>query len=713
MDLFLNPALLAGAGLAVAPILLHLIMRQRPRHLEFPALRFIQKRHDVNRRRLRLRHWLLLLLRIAAIVLLAVALARPRIESSGFLADREGPVAAAMIFDTRPHMDYKHDNQTRLQVAQDTAMEMLVHLPEESQVAVLDGSGNPPVFQVDRWSARQRIERLTTSGVGQSLPETIEAAVRLLKTSTHSKEIYVFSDLAAGSWNASIAQNLEPEVKQLHASVYLFDVGVEQPQDYALGELRLSGQMLPGNTPLRISTEVFASGSGGEKTVEAWVLNRQGIPEKRSQESLAVPAAGSKPVEMVLGAMDVGSHQGYLRILGEDGLAADNMRYFTTQVSSAWRVLVVAPKPAADQAFYFTEALAPVAFRRNRQARFDCQVVNYERIAQQKLETYAAVFLLDPPPLPETAWEQIGTYVEAGGGLGIFLGDRAQPIKDFNSTTALELLPGPLSLEARKPDGDLYLAVAESHHPALRKFEPMRDSVPWEAFPVYRYWRLTSLTKGAQIVAAYSDGRPAIIERSFGKGRVITMTTPISEPLNARAGDRWNLLPTGLEPWPFVMLSNELALYLAGSAESQLNYLVGQTATVRLGDEQRYPTYQIVTPKDEFRQSPEAHQNAVLVTATDTAGNYQVKAGGQEGVDLGFSVNLPIQATQMKRIGDEALDKIFGDLHVRPARTHEQIEHEVQTGRTGHELFPLVILVVAFALALEQLLANRFYRTTD
>ncbi|HEY5311447.1 MAG TPA: hypothetical protein VIK18_02970, partial [Pirellulales bacterium] len=355
---------------------------------------------------------------------------------------------------------------------------------------------------------------------------------------------------------------------------------------------------------------------------------------------------------------------------------------------------------------------APIAFRRNHQARFDCQVIGYDRISSQKLEAFAAVFLLDPPPLADAAWEQLSTYAEGGGGVGIFLGEHAQPVKQFNSSAADELLAGPLGQQARHPDGDVYLAAAESHHPLLKKFEPLRDSVPWEAFPVYRYWQFSRLAAGAQIVAAYSDGRPALVERSLGKGRVLTMTTPISEPLGGVSGDRWNLLPTGFEPWPFVMLANELSLYLAGSAESQLNYLAGQTASVRLADNQHFPTYQVITPKDEFRQPPEALQNAVVVTTTEMPGNYQVKAGGNEGVNLGFSINLPLEATQLTRIGEPQLDAVFGSLHVRPARSDEQIEREVQTGRTGHELFPLLILGLVAILALEHLLANRFYRET-
>ncbi|HZN36006.1 MAG TPA: BatA domain-containing protein, partial [Pirellulaceae bacterium] len=72
---FINLSLLAGGLLVAIPVVLHLIMRQRPKQFIFPALRFIQQRRIANQRRLQLRHWLLLALRCGAIGLFALALA--------------------------------------------------------------------------------------------------------------------------------------------------------------------------------------------------------------------------------------------------------------------------------------------------------------------------------------------------------------------------------------------------------------------------------------------------------------------------------------------------------------------------------------------------------------------------------------------------------------------------------------------------------------
>ena len=133
---------------------------------------------------------------------------------------------------------------------------------------------------------------------------------------------------------------------------------------------------------------------------------------------------------------------------------------------------------------------------------------------------------------------------------------------------------------------------------------------------------------------------------------------------------------------------------------------------VPVEEQQRHPTYQVVTPRDQFLQAPNAQGDAIIVTATESPGNYRVTAGGEAGFDAGFSVNLPLSATQLDRITEPQLKELFGDFKFRLWHEREQIEREVSTNRVGHELFPLLIALVAVLLGLEHVLANRFYRQT-
>jgi hypothetical protein len=81
---WLHPALLFGLLLTALPVLLHLLMRAKPKKLVFPALRLIQNRKRTNVRRLKLRHLALLLLRMGVLALLAIALARPSVPATDY-----------------------------------------------------------------------------------------------------------------------------------------------------------------------------------------------------------------------------------------------------------------------------------------------------------------------------------------------------------------------------------------------------------------------------------------------------------------------------------------------------------------------------------------------------------------------------------------------------------------------------------------------------
>src|SRR5262245_38401276 len=103
---FLYPLLLGGALLAGVPVLIHLMMRQKPKRLIFPALRFLQEKRKITTRKLKLRHFLLLALRILLVLLIVLALARPRVTHQDLGLQGDQPIAAIIVMDTTPSMEY-------------------------------------------------------------------------------------------------------------------------------------------------------------------------------------------------------------------------------------------------------------------------------------------------------------------------------------------------------------------------------------------------------------------------------------------------------------------------------------------------------------------------------------------------------------------------------------------------------------------------------
>src|SRR5205085_8697602 len=202
-------------------------MKRQPKQFEFPALRFVKRRQFAKTQRLQLRHWLLLALRCAALAMAALALARPSVASAAIgswlvagglalaalfvvvlwlvalsrdlsrlwaigllslagllllgsgvfafnawrgasgalLGDEEAPVAAAIIIDTAPRMQYRHDNHTRLELAQETADWLIQQLPADSEVAIIDTASSQSAFAVDLAAAAKSAKRLQIGAV--------------------------------------------------------------------------------------------------------------------------------------------------------------------------------------------------------------------------------------------------------------------------------------------------------------------------------------------------------------------------------------------------------------------------------------------------------------------------------------------------------------------------------------------------------------------
>jgi hypothetical protein len=120
----------------------------------------------------------------------------------------------------------------------------------------------------------------------------------------------------------------------------------------------------------------------------------------------------------------------------------------------------------------------------------------------------------------------------------------------------------------------------------------------------------------------------------------------------------------------------------------------------------------VSTPEgDVIRQAVDERQGDLVFTGTEQPGNYRARAGGEaQGIDLGFSVNLPAEATRLERASDDDLKNVFGDFPYRIARNRAELDRNVSIGRVGQELYPYLIVLVALLLGGEFVLANRFYR---
>ncbi len=702
---FMTPALLLGIPLVGLPVILHLIMRRQPQQLVFPALQFVRSRQQANRRRFTLRHWLLLALRCLLVAGLACALARPTVSSGGGKAG--APLAVALVLDNSLRMQYVQENQTRQAAATEMAQALVERLPEDAEIAVVNLRRTAGSFVVDRGTATARLRNLLPTSSPRPLETAVREAIELVADRPeHRPEVFLFSDLSAATWTTAAIESIHtaltaaPEVQ-----LYVVDVGVQEPRNLALGQLGIRHDILSPGESLHLEVPVHAIGSTAPPLLELYLEPSTGPAIKRGQQVVALNDNGQGLATFELSELPLGVHQGTLQLATSDPLPVDNTRYFTVEVRPPTEVLLLGAQ--ASDALFLREALSPALLGEHQAARFVCHTHTLAQAASLDLTDYAVVALLDPPPLPETFWQALVSFAADGGGVGLFLGQRAR-LHEFNTGTATQLLPGPLKLQSRAATR---LRPHSWAHPILAGLKDYAANIPWQVYPIWKYWEFSQLTPDAYVVLRFANNRPAIVERPLGRGRVLTMTTPVSDPLEPPQREAWNWLPTGPEPWPFVALANQLVAYLAQQDHESLTFLAGDTVALRLPSQQGVSAYVLRQPTGEsLRRTLPPGEELIRIGTTDHLGHYRVASGGKaRPLRLGFSVNAPSSTSDLRRVDPGQLTSAGLANQIQLARTWEEVELYVDLARSGRELFAWAITCVALVWSAEHLLANRFY----
>lgn len=135
---FLNPGLLFGAAAAALPVILHFLSRRRARKLAFSDLRFLEQAQSRQARSLGVRRWLLLLLRVLALLAVVAGAAGPR---WGGLPATAGGGSYLFVLDASASSQARRGAGTVFGAARDDIVGIIRQLPPGSSVQVVIAGG--------------------------------------------------------------------------------------------------------------------------------------------------------------------------------------------------------------------------------------------------------------------------------------------------------------------------------------------------------------------------------------------------------------------------------------------------------------------------------------------------------------------------------------------------------------------------------------------
>ena len=193
---FLEPLYLLLAGAAAVPLLLHLLRRRISLRVEFPAARYILRAERENSRKLKLKNFLLMFLRILAVLFIALAAARPvgRLIGSG-----HAPTAVAIVLDNSLSTSTIVDGAPLFRRLRASALAAARHATPSDRIWLITADGR--VVGGSSSAVADAIQRLEPIGGAGDLPGAVSRAVGLVRgAGLTARHVAVATDGQATSW---------------------------------------------------------------------------------------------------------------------------------------------------------------------------------------------------------------------------------------------------------------------------------------------------------------------------------------------------------------------------------------------------------------------------------------------------------------------------------------------------------------------------------
>lgn len=724
-----------GAFAVSVPIIIHLLNKRKFQKVLWGAMRFLKVSVEQNQRRLQIEDLLLLALRCLLLLLLGFALARPTVQAFGgggwFGAAK---VTAVVLIDNSYSMSATDGAKSRFELAKDAADQAIASLPSGSSVSVLFASDNTPTGPIpeptfDLGLARQLVKDARLSDRATNLYPSVKKAVEVLKDRAGTKEIYLITDSQRLGWSQfdHIRQSFDEIKKEVHSSVIF--VGSPETQNIGVSNLRLlSGPAVVGY-PLRFEVELTNYGKNEARDVRVKLHVDADQPSDEGSIDV-IPAGASKSVLLFAKFKTEGYHS-LTAGIDHDHLPADDIRTIAIRALTQVKILVVDGEPGAGgreaETFYLKNALLPVPRAEVDQYYNKVTVIPSQELDSTKLDQYDVVFLCNVTDFPAATLEAFADYLKKGNGLVFFPGDNVH-VSNYNNELAkkYQFLPATLSDEphgdASRDDQFTLLQDKNFEHPIARLWNDASSGTMNVHF--YRMFDLTptasekdgpettKMADGVELgrprtVLRFQDGKPAMMEHTWGAGRVVVFAST--------ADTAWNDM--GGRPNIFIPLIHRTLGAIVSRQDDSLNVKVGEGFSWRADTNLIGKEALVTRPGAAATDSSAVEPRRIglvgsvpLLTYDDTsyAGAYQVKVGGDEPTSLVFAAQPDANESNLAELSGGQVDDLAKVADVTKWQASQNMVDAIQKKRVGTELWKYLAFAALALATAETILAHFF-----
>ena len=526
----MNPLLLVALAAAIIPVVIHLINFRKPRKIAFSTLAFFQELQKSTIRRINLKRYLLLAMRVLAVSMLALALARPFLppQIAGWLGASAQVDHVAILVDNGPSMMQIDEAGPYMDQALGAATEIVGQSGEEARFLIVPTHGELTSGRfMHRAEALRFLEQMESVNKGGYVAQRMTYVQdRLEDEPGGSGRIYWISDarkthieqLEGGFQAAKPDRDWHP--------VTFIRVGGDTFQNVAVAGVEITGQILGAGIPVGVSVTV--RNFGGQPVYNSF-LSLEIDGERVGQYEISLEAGQERELLFEVIPELPGVIRG--RAILEGGTHTfDHKRYFSIEVPESRSVLLISDRGEdGTRRSYLRPALVAAS---ETGTRINASYADIGTLREFDLDTFDAIILESPRRVPDYLQAELVQFVQQGRGM-LFVPSEQGNLDNYNRFLGqfnAGSFAGMRGTYGRFEEVASLQPLDSGHLLASDLFESddeeeLRIDMP----AIFHYWRYRrdNGEPGATVLRT-NLGEPLFMEHSFGDGMIMVGTMGFS-----------------------------------------------------------------------------------------------------------------------------------------------------------------------------------------
>jgi hypothetical protein len=713
---FLSIAFLAALPLAAAPLLLHFLDRRRNVVIEWGAMQFLQEAATKRTSARRLKELLLLLMRIAALLALILALARPLAPGNWLgTTDRSETI---LIVDNSMSMMRNTGGTPLLEQLISQAGDAVQKLSAGDSVRILLASPypvwvTPASVRVDSGSKSKLVQQLnelrSTDGSSDLLASLFTAVQADADATLQQRRVVLITDGQGTDWKLDDVAGWQRFQAVLSEASIPTELEIIELDDSATAANQAVAEIRSSRTVVGVNQSFVATAKIQNHSKESsqagklrWIVDgkpmlTQGLPAMDGGDSQSFVWKHNFP--------SIGVFAVSCRIDSGDDLTADNHATVVVEVVDRIPILLIeGAEDLADvqqDAFFVQAALGRIDGEQESgqwQSVFAPRTVSPQRLETIELDPFRAIVVPNLTELSERTSERLHRFVANGGGLWIALGPRTDVDAFnhyfFNDGDGLS----PMSLAGLVDDSEneqsaLKINPFGKDHPAVAELADVERLDIGDVKVTGRFRFKAGISyDDVSVLLDLTNGEPLAVEKYVGSGRVIVQSIPLRF--------QWSDLAISQS---FVVMVHDWLAYLTHPRATRHNLAPGDPISVHLSDSQ-FVEATLTTPHgDVIDLASEPAGEGVVFRSSRTIlpGEYSLELG-LSGDQIPFYIARDPDESNLAplaAVDRQLLSETAGLSRNRASRT--------MTGTNRRDpVWPLLLMVLIALIAGELLLSG-------